>query len=1504
MSRSKSKISQTSLHPPVSQSDDIGGNQLWSNFDAPPHNLDNSPKPSEEFNSSSTHSKPLLKTSSNSNILEIFNVSVHAVPSVVWNDKNSLYVVFRINGMCFKTATQYGVDDEAMWEGNLCYIALQQMLSKNGKDAKITAELYNENLAIKDKLIGQCEFTCNNILDQIMSSPAIELSGELMESQPTTAMNVNKKFRGSIVWNVRLSEGTPSEANWFPNKDFSESVPATARSKIVDISAPYIPEINGISPRTIRATADALQAWENEAPEGITVPKNNDSTNSIPRPKSAVRSQAKARKVSTHLLKGISQARESVEPAVQMLSTSAPNTSRISRISEDNLPMTATTSITGNSGHHEYHHSNSHSIISQPKHRRGDLYRAFPHIATGTGKVPKDRVPAVVEISCFFDKCFTMAFHIVCSTVELSALEIMILLDSLGHSVAVHWIEEAGMISMSASQSSVPFPSVSVPISHPAAFANCICQYVQQYPDILDQSQFFCFTSEHAAIAIKHLIRLLKGPYEEVRDAVFRASNWQKEFAKGKRNGNLTEILSVRPQSYDQESCHRILQLMEMPISIQDSVSNGQVFLRMDTTGNLGSTADAGNTMPLPSSGSFGHRMSSIDSVSAASQQQTLSAVISAKSLIKSSLKRARLSIYQNTLRILDSMWVNGGRPWDKLNDYEEGPKTFSNSKIQLQQGASVSKRRKSTMKKDFKGLHPSGRTSFVIVEAAKLFEAIVPINRAYGVGFSLQDLSQFANTVGGFPCTKELFSAHPQDEMKSDVLYSTSLQWVKVLFPSKEVKHHALQFFQTHMKSNNYHHLNSSFNDFYYLRSHPSAIPTAPTPFESHLGDETLENERHVLSLTDEAMGREIEDEDEVDILVRIPRYCLDSMSIGVNKLLQMSRGSLHIDDVHLGMRVQVVDFPLLQRQCERFEWFDRPSVDTLEKLATRRVEVISLAELQSKGRVGIKLLHDDQLCDALPIEALQLISSTKPNQLLQSELKERKKDEIDANHHEDGDILKKGIRRKSRLHKSHERKDDPTAEFPNHPVTTAALIADVAAVQKQQEKQREEIRELKQSQEELSSTVAAIDKNLPQEHHNTATRRNRMKDETGFKKKNSTITKKTPEDAELAGLDEEEVDRVPTMAVRISSPNQLHSAVRSHSNSYPNVSLHKPNNSSDSSASQSKRPELAGTNRISKISAITPQDKDFSWLKSPQKLVEERQLKEAWPVAANEALSSSIGGQQEHHNAEAKVSINHTNDKSLLHHSKPKTSGNRTTLNGTILHHWNPSFDAESAEYTSGVYIYPPHSIEMDRASIEPHTDIATPHEHFFTTFEMPLPFSPLDTNNNPEIAANHALSSIAAMPRSSFSPRRPASAPAVQRIATKLKERKQKELEDHNQYKKFQETPPSSPPKDRGLGLSGFGYTSDGRKENAVISLTLDQNLFETSELLEKKNKVKQSKKVKPGKDASKTALKKLFGMNERNGTPSNSFDVNNYQKAADTILLHVKQVSANSPKSQKD
>jgi hypothetical protein len=1115
MSRSKSKVSQTSLHPPVSQPDDIGGDQLRSNFDAPPHNLDNSPKPSEEFNSSSTHFKPLLKISSNSNILEIFNVSVHAVPSEVWNDKNSLYVVFRINGMCFKTATQYDMDDEAMWEGNLCYIALQQMLSKNGKDSKITVELYNENLAIKDKLIGLCEFTCNNILDQIMSSPAIELSGELMESQPTTAMSVNRKFRGSIAWNVRLSEGTPSEANWFPNIDYSESVPATARSKIVDISAPYIPEINGISPRTIRATADALQAWENEAPEDITVPKKNDSTNSISRPKSAAQSQAKASKVSTHLLEGISPARESVEPAVQVLSISAPNTSRISRISKDYLPMTATTSITGNSGHNEYHHSKSHSIISKPKHRRGDLYRSCHHIATETGKVPKDRVPAVVEISSFFDKCFTMAFHIVCSTVELSALEIMIFLDSLGHSVAAHWIEEAEMISMSTSQSSVPFPPVSVPISHPAALADCICQYVQQYPDILDQYQYFCFTSEHAAIAIKHFIRLLKGPYEEVRDAVFRASNWQRESAKGKRNGNLTEILSVRPQSYDQESCHRILQLMEMPISVQDSVSNGQVFLRMDTTGNLGSTADAGNNMPLPSSGSFGHRMSSIDSVTAASQQQTLSAVISVRSLIKSSLKRARLSIYQNTLRILDSMWDNGGRPWDKFSDYEEGSKTFSNSKIQLQQGASVSKRRKSIMKKDFKGLHPSGRTDFVIVEAAKLFEAIVPINRAYGVGFSLQDLSQFANTVGGFPCIKELFSAHPQEEMKSEVLNSTSLQWVKILFPSKEIKHHALQFFQTHMKSNKYHHLNSSFNGFYYLRSHLSAAPyhsTAPTPFESHLGDEALKNESHVLSLTNEAMGREIEDEDEVDILVRIPRYCLDSMSIGVNKLLQMSRGNLHIDDVHLGMRVQVVDFPLLQRQCERFEWFDRPSVDTLEKLATRRVEVISLAELQSKGRVGIKLLHDDRLCDALPIEALQLISSPKPSQPSQSQLKERKKDEIDANDHEDGDILKKSIRRKSRLHNSHGRNDDPTAEFPNHPVTTAALIADLASVQKQQEKQLEEIRELKQSQEVLSSTVAAVDKNviLPQEHHNMVTRRNRIKDETGFKKKNSTIIRK----------------------------------------------------------------------------------------------------------------------------------------------------------------------------------------------------------------------------------------------------------------------------------------------------------------------------------------------------------------------------------------------------------
>jgi hypothetical protein len=854
-------------------------------------------------------------------------------------------------------------------------------------------------------------------------------------------------------------------------------------------------------------------------------------------------------------------------------------------------------------------------------------------------------------------------------------------------------------------------------------------------------------------------------------------------------------------------------------------------------------------------------------------------------------------------------MWEKGGRPWDKFAGHEDSKIVSSTKKVPEMQRASGNRRRKSIMSKNSKGSNQSGRhtrmsSSCVIVEAAELFEALVPINRAYGFGFSLQDLSQLANTVGGFLCLKESFSEQRQDETKSDVPSSSSLQWVKVLFPSKEIKHRALQFFQTHLNSNNYHPHNSSLHGFYHLRSRRSTatLPIAvPRQFESHLGDRTLENESHMLSLADEAVEGAIGDEDEVDIFVNIPRSCLNSTSIGVSKLLQLSQGNLQIDDIHLGMRLRVADFQLLQRLCERFEWFDRPSVDTLEKLATQRVEVISVAELHSKGRVGVKLLHDDRLCDALPIEALQLASTAKTNQLSQSELAEHKDQENIAKDQDD-DIPRKSIHRKSRLHKRRSSKDDRHTEVPV-PVTTATLIADLAVMQEQQEKQREEIRKLKQRQEALSVSVAAVDNAVSEQgqHHNTATKKSRKKNEDGLKKK-ITTAEEAQEEPELVGSDEEEVVRVPTMAVRISSPNQLHNTVHSHPDSGSSHKLHKSSIVPNSLGG--KRPGSAGSNRVSKGSKVVSQEKDFSWLKPPQKLVEERLSKEAWPVAADEVLSKSIDDQHGHHNTEEKTSIDQKNYKSLLHNSKPNS--HRTATSGTILHNWNPSFHAETAEYTSGVYVYPSQFPGKDNAPNKPPSDIQTYHEHHFTTFEMPFPVSNADANNNSDMADIHAPPPAAAMPpSSSFSPlRRPASAPAVERVAKKLKERQQKELEEQRHYKKFHETPPSSPPKAGGLGLSGFGYTRDGRKENAVISLALDENLFETSELLEKQKKVMQAKKAKAGNDASKLTSNQ-FGINERKTSSSNAVDLNLDQKEVDNnepLQVRSKQAVATRPKSQ--
>lgn len=69
------------------------------------------------------------------------------------------------------------------------------------------------------------------------------------------------------------------------------------------------------------------------------------------------------------------------------------------------------------------------------------------------------------------------------------------------------------------------------------------------------------------------------------------------------------------------------------------------------------------------------------------------------------------------------------------------------------------------------------------------------------------------------------------------------------------------------------------------------------------------------------------------------------------------------------------MIGLEILQRNLQRFDWWDRPSHDVANRMSDQLGIITTTNELQSKQRVGIQLIGiDTSICDALPIEALRI--------------------------------------------------------------------------------------------------------------------------------------------------------------------------------------------------------------------------------------------------------------------------------------------------------------------------------------------------------------------------------------------------------------------------------------------------------------------------------------------------------------------------------------------------
>lgn len=352
------------------------------------------------------------------------------------------------------------------------------------------------------------------------------------------------------------------------------------------------------------------------------------------------------------------------------------------------------------------------------------------------------------------------------------------------------------------------------------------------------------------------------------------------------------------------------------------------------------------------------------------------------------SLLQARFAVYQHTLRLLEQWWEQGHRPGDDLKDaslYAAGllgplvwPPLAAPSRLAagelaaaapaavelprlLQPMAPPALKRTKRSKKAKAGVisalaalaatplpsspkrwgqvqpgerqAPSAEAELAVEVAPleALLVAWVPLNRAYGWGVPLDVLTSLGGRVGG-AVGSLLFPQHTRD------LDGGALDPVKgcfwVAFAAEPVPgQHPFHRFE---------------------------------PFAKH-------------GIVHRVAGPE-GGASEPRFAVLVPAMCL-RRAADVLLLTAPHGGSLSAADVRVGMALRVVDVEALRRACERFEWWDRPPPEALEDMAGQRCEVVSISELHSVHRVGVRIEATGAF-DGLPLEALFREAGPAPRQ------------------------------------------------------------------------------------------------------------------------------------------------------------------------------------------------------------------------------------------------------------------------------------------------------------------------------------------------------------------------------------------------------------------------------------------------------------------------------------------------------------------------------------------
>lgn len=393
------------------------------------------------------------------------------------------------------------------------------------------------------------------------------------------------------------------------------------------------------------------------------------------------------------------------------------------------------------------------------------------------------------------------------------------------------------------------------------------------------------------------------------------------------------------------------------------------------------------------------------------------------------SIDRTRLSVYSQTLLYLDSWWDRGIRPGEV---YQKD--TDETAEASLKSGGSIkknkSKRRGSQagyesvtakwgdlslvldcIKND--ELSETVRARSKVVEGGRaiqthllkianfqvLLEALTPLNRAFGWGCSLESLVRFASIVGGM-------RGHlwVQDESLSRPQRSNNSSYTDL----SQLSGNLLEDIAGRVNSSTQDEIGR-----WVVLQKGSANSTSELTQLVSLCQEL----RVVMKYTSR----------EDDFIAFIPLPCLRVTSVQEVRagVFQAALEGLLLDDIHVGSKVVVASSDALTRTCERFDWWDRPSAQVLDTMSNQVGEVVSLAEAQTKRRVGVRLCGPSGVCDALPLEALRLCSEEEYIHLVQGEEQKASPTLPRADYSESETDKVKPVRRKSRAMNGDSRKN-----------------------------------------------------------------------------------------------------------------------------------------------------------------------------------------------------------------------------------------------------------------------------------------------------------------------------------------------------------------------------------------------------------------------------------------------------------------------------------------------